>query len=277
MINLKSHFIDNYVFCTKKTLDNVIECYDELEELILLKKKLFNHDKDIRAVGINYVMNEDESEMMYRCKSDIEYFANVLIDAMNDPMRLLDELMYKHDKEFTASVKQHFSCLADIKNSNTISMKSDAPITEVSMFLYTIVLLHDICFEEGNRCICCRRDLASEFNSMIMQAYKALPYFMKPGISIYNSNEIRFESNRCIRFLTPSKHMGIGMSIDRLIWVESDIRRKEIQEIYENVMPCIMARSGHINLVSIDYQIPNSETLFDDIWNSDSAYIKLKF
>lgn len=110
-----------------------------------------------------------------------------------------------------------------------------------------------------------KQESANEYLDKIKNIYEGLPYFLKPGVMIWNITSIRFD-NKCRIFChATTQTAAIGFAIDLLVADEfAHIPANLIESFWRSVFPTISSMdNSRVILIST----PNGRNLFWRLYN----------
>jgi hypothetical protein len=187
------------------------------------------NDPDLRKGNILFEYTEWELEEMQRCASDVVYFANKYCHVMTDEgirqiqlrdyqIQILNQYQY-HRKNVFVSPRQ-----------------SGKTITS-SIFLLWYLLFN---YEKNAMIMANIGDTAAELMDKIKVIMKGLPFFLKPGLIVYNVMTMKYDNGCRIMAKTTTKTSSIGYTIHMLYMDEfAHINPNFINQFFKSVYPTI--------------------------------------
>jgi hypothetical protein len=187
------------------------------------------NDPELRKGNVLFEYTEWELEEMQRCASDVVYFANKYCHVMTDEgirqiqlrdyqIQILNQYQY-HRKNVFVSPRQ-----------------SGKTITS-SIFLLWYLLFN---YEKNAMIMANIGDTAAELMDKIKVIMKGLPFFLKPGLIVYNVMTMKYDNGCRIMAKTTTKTSSIGYTIHMLYMDEfAHINPNFINQFFKSVYPTI--------------------------------------
>ena len=211
------------------------------------------NDPELRKGNVLFEYTEWELEEMQRCASDVVYFANKYCHVMTDEgirqiqlrdyqIQILNQYQY-HRKNVFVSPRQ-----------------SGKTITS-SIFLLWYLLFN---YEKNAMIMANIGDTAAELMDKIKVIMKGLPFFLKPGLIVYNVMTMKYDNGCRIMAKTTTKTSSIGYTIHMLYMDEfAHINPNFINQFFKSVYPTIS--SSQISRVIIT-STPNGMNKFWELY-----------
>lgn len=200
----------------------------------------YHGKKDLRDTGITFEKTEEEEEEYRKCAVDIIYFVSNYVKFKNDKGFTLVKLRdYQEDFLHMLGDEIWDDKLQDVrmKNRRCISMQSrqtGKSTTVVSYFAW-FMLFH----ADRQLLITANKESTTkEILKKAMDVFKALPYFLKPGIEEYSKTTLRIENGSSLRAVATTGDSATGDSINILLIDECAlIPQNIIKEFWASVYP----------------------------------------
>lgn len=200
----------------------------------------YHGKKDLRDTGITFEKTEEEEEEYRKCALDIIYFVSNYVKFKNDKGFTLVKLRdYQEDFLHMLGDEIWDDKLQDVrmKNRRCISMQSrqtGKSTTVVSYFAW-FMLFH----ADRQLLITANKESTTkEILKKAMDVFKALPYFLKPGIEEYSKTTLRIENGSSLRAVATTGDSATGDSINILLIDECAlIPQNIIKEFWASVFP----------------------------------------
>ena len=200
----------------------------------------YHGKKDLRDTGITFEKTEEEEEEYRKCALDIIYFVSNYVKFKNDKGFTLVKLRdYQEDFLHMLGDEIWDDNLQDVrmKNRRCISMQSrqtGKSTTVVSYFAW-FMLFH----ADRQLLITANKESTTkEILKKAMDVFKALPYFLKPGIEEYSKTTLRIENGSSLRAVATTGDSATGDSINILLIDECAlIPQNIIKEFWASVYP----------------------------------------
>jgi hypothetical protein len=189
----------------------------------------------IRKPGILYTFTTQEAEEYYKCERDILYFAEQYCKTF-DP--LLGERRKIVLRDFQSKL---LKSLQD-ERFNIAMTSRQVGLTLIE----SIWLLHNLIFSNAKTILVMDEKLMISREKMdkVVEMYRGLPFFMKPGITIFRKTMIR--TDRGSYLITPSvKNPFVGAQVHVLnIGNCGKISEKVSDVIYNTLIPIMNSLKG---------------------------------
>ena len=211
------------------------------------------NDPELRKGNILFEYTECELEEIKKCAEDVVYFANNYCHVMTDEG--IRQIQLRDYQIQILNQYQHHR-----KNVFVSPRQSGKTITS-SIFLLWYLLFN---FEKNAMIMANIGDTAAELMDKIKVIMKGLPFFLKPGLVVYNVMTMKFDNGCRIMAKTTTKTSSIGYTIHMLYMDEfAHINPNFINQFFKSVYPTIS--SSQIARVIIT-STPNGMNKFWDIY-----------
>ena len=208
--------------------------------------------------------SREEFEQMIKdiahAKRDIVWWAENFfrIVSLNTGLGIIK--LYQRQKEMLYHLVKH-------DRSIVLASRQTGKTTTYTVF----VLWYATLFPEKKIMICANKlQTAIEVMDRIRVGYEYLPKFIKPGITVYNKQEISFANKSTIRAFATSSSASRGFSAQCVIIDEvAFIPKNVIDEFFASVMPVV---SSAKNSKAILVSTPNGTSgLYYDLWQQANS------
>ncbi len=232
----------------------IYETNDKLNDGIILKRyqnPWLKGEIGVRRSGVKYRMSPEEQEEYVKCAIDIHHFVKQYCMIKNEDGEIskIEELRDYQEEMLNNFITNRFNILMCARQSGKTITAS-------------IFMLHFILFNNDKNImiVANKGDTAIEIIDKLKSIYSLLPFYMKPGIKVWNQKSITFENGCRIKSATRTKSPAIGFSIDVLFLDEfAHIPSTIIEPYYTAVFPTISAiKNSKIIITST----PNGPNLF---------------
>jgi len=187
------------------------------------------NDPELRKGQILFEYTEWELEEMRRCAEDVVYFANKYCKVMTD-----DGIQKIDLRDYQVQILNQYQ--THRKNIFVSPRQSGKTITS-SIFLLWYLLFN---FEKNAMIMANIGDTAAELMDKIKVIMKGLPFFLKPGLIVYNVMTMKFDNGCRIMAKTTTKTSSIGYTIHMLYMDEfAHINPNFINQFFKSVYPTI--------------------------------------
>ena len=237
--------------------ERVDKLLQEAEDLGLDYKEIDNpfheNEPELRKGNIQFEYTEEELEEMEKCAKDVVYFANKYCKVMTDD-GIRQILLRDYQVQILNQYQKHR------KNVFVSPRQSGKTITS-SIFLLWYLLFN---YQKNAMIMANIGDTAAELMDKIKIILKGLPFFLKPGILVYNVMTMKFDNECRVMAKTTTKTSSIGFTIHLLYMDEfAHINPNFIDSFFRSVYPTISAsKIARVIITST----PNGLNKFWDIY-----------
>ena len=212
----------------------------------------------IKKAGLVFEWSSYEFNEFKRCSKDIKYFAETYCQIKNDGVYgpfLLRE--YQSDLMDLLQKSQRTVIMASRQTGKTITT--------------AITLLHYMIFNKDQKALLLanKKDTVVEVIDKIKEIYERLPFWLQPGVDVYNQKTVSFDNGCTMVGLATSKNMGIGFTADFVFIDEAaHIEPNLIEKIWSSIMPTLDANTKSKMVVS---STPLGKNFFWKIWKGATS------
>ena len=187
------------------------------------------NDPELRKGQILFEYTEWELEEMRKCAENVVYFVNKYCKVMTD-----DGIQKINLRDYQVQILDQYQ--THRKNIFVSPRQSGKTITS-SIFLLWYLLFN---FEKNAMIMANIGDTAAELMDKIKVIMKGLPFFLKPGLIVYNVMTMKFDNGCRIMAKTTTKTSSIGYTIHMLYMDEfAHINPNFINQFFKSVYPTI--------------------------------------
>ena len=187
------------------------------------------NDPELRKGQILFEYTEWELEEMRKCAEDVVYFADRYCKVMTD-----DGIQKISLRDYQVQILDQYQ--THRKNIFVSPRQSGKTITS-SIFLLWYLLFN---FEKNAMIMANIGDTAAELMDKIKVIMKGLPFFLKPGLIVYNVMTMKFDNGCRIMAKTTTKTSSIGYTSHMLYMDEfAHINPNFINQFFKSVYPTI--------------------------------------
>lgn len=213
------------------------------------------NDPELRRGGVLYEYTEWEVAEIKKCASDVIYFANTYCSAMTDEGIRKITLRDYQEQILSHYQKHRFNIF--------LSPRQSGKTVTSSIFLLWYLLFN---YDKNAMILANIGDTATELMDKIKIIMKGLPFFLKPGILVYNVMTMKFDNGCRIMAKTTTKQSSIGFTVHFLYMDEfAHINPNFIGQFFKSVYPTIS--SSKISRIIIT-STPNGMNKFYEIYKS---------
>jgi len=237
------------IFTTK----SVDDATNKINDGVLIKRyqnPWLKNEVGLRRSGATFKMTPDEQQEYIRCAIDVHYFTEKYCKTKREDGSVGSIKLRDYQKEILDNfVQNRFNILM-------CSRQTGKTISSSIFILHTILFSNDknimIVANVGSTTV--------EIVDKIKSIYTLLPFFLKPGIKVWNQKSITLENGCRIKTSARSKTPAIGHTIDLLYLDEfAHIPSNIIESYYAAAYPTV---SAVLNSKIIITSTPNGMNLF---------------
>ena len=220
-----------------------------------LDNPFHENDPDLRKGGVLFEYSEWEMEELKKCASDVIYFANKYCHVMTD-----EGIRQIHLRDYQEQILSQYQ---GNRFNIFLSPRQSGKTVTSSIFLLWYLLFN---FEKNAMILANIGDTATELMDKIKTIMKGLPFFLKPGIMVYNVMTMKFDNGCRIMAKTTTKSSSIGFTVHFLYMDEfAHINPNFIGSFFKSVYPTIS--SSKISRIIIT-STPNGMNKFYEIYQA---------
>lgn len=208
----------------------------------------------VKRAGLSFEYSPEEIEELTKSANDVIYFANHYGYCLHGsqgykPITLRD---YQEEMLRSYTDNRFTCCMSSRQVGKTV--------------VAAIFLLHNAIFNVDRNIGIAANKLATavEIMDKIKEIMDYLPFFMKPGIKVYNQTMIVFENGCRLIAQATTKRSFIGFTIHTLYCDEfAHVEPHVLDEFYENIMPTVSSMDDSKIIIT---STPNGYNKFFDIY-----------
>jgi hypothetical protein len=235
---------------TTKSVEDVISKMNDGDRIPRYKSPWLKGEVGIRRSGIIFKISPEEQQEYIKCALDIHYFTEKYCQVKTEDGSIDNILLRDYQEEILDNfVNYRFNILmASRQVGKTVSS--------------AIFMLHTILFNNDKNImiVANKSDTAIEIVDKIKSIYSLLPFFIKPGIKVWNQKSVTFDNGCRIKISARTKTPAIGFTIDILYLDEfAHIPSNIIEPYYMAVFPTVSAITNSKIIIT---STPNGMNLF---------------
>jgi hypothetical protein len=247
---IKKEENEKQMIFTTKLVDDAT---NKINDGVLIKRyqnPWLKNEVGLRRSGATFKMTPDEQQEYIRCAIDVHYFTEKYCKTKREDGSVGSIKLRDYQKEILDNfVQNRFNILM-------CSRQTGKTISSSIFILHTILFSNDknimIVANVGSTTV--------EIVDKIKSIYTLLPFFLKPGIKVWNQKSITLENGCRIKTSARSKTPAIGHTIDLLYLDEfAHIPSNIIESYYAAAYPTV---SAVLNSKIIITSTPNGMNLF---------------
>lgn len=208
----------------------------------------------VKRAGLSFEYTSAEIEELTKSANDVIYFANHYGYCLHGSQGYKPITLRDYQEEMLRSYTDNrFTCC--------MSSRQVGKTVVAALFL-----LHNAIFNVDRNIGIAANKLATavEIMDKIKEIMDYLPFYMKPGIKVYNQTMIVFENGCRIIAQATTKRSFIGFTIHTLYCDEfAHVEPHVLDEFYENIMPTVSSMDDSKIIIT---STPNGYNKFFDIY-----------
>ena len=208
----------------------------------------------VKKAGLLFDYTPEEIEELTKSANDVIYFANHFGYCLHGSQGYKPITLRDYQEEMlTSYTNNRFTCC--------MSSRQVGKTVVAALFL-----LHNAIFNVDRNIGIAANKLATavEIIDKIKEIMDYLPFFMKPGIKVYNQTMIVFENGCRLIAQATTKRSFIGFTIHTLYCDEfAHVEPHVLDEFYENIMPTVSSMEDSKIIIT---STPNGYNKFFDIY-----------
>ncbi len=248
-VKQKQEIIRQMVFTTKL----VDEATEKINDGIVVKRyqnPWLKSEVGLKRAGVSFKMTTDEQQEYVKCALDIHYFTEKYCQTKTEDGSVDNILLRDYQKEVLDNfISNRFNILMASRQVGKTIMSS-------------VFILHTILFSNDKNImiVANKGDTAIEIVDKIKAIYSLLPFFLKPGIKLWNQKSLTFDNGCRIKTSARTKTPAIGFTIDLLFLDEfAHIPSNIIEPYYTAAFPVTSAVQNSKIIIT---STPNGMNLF---------------
>ena len=208
----------------------------------------------VKRAGLSFEYSPEEIEELTKSANDVIYFANHYGYCLHGSQGYKPITLRDYQEEMLRSYTDNrFTCC--------MSSRQVGKTVVAALFL-----LHNAIFNVDRNIGIAANKLATavEIMDKIKEIMDYLPFYMKPGIKVYNQTMIVFENGCRLIAQATTKRSFIGFTIHTLYCDEfAHVEPHVLDEFYENIMPTVSSMDDSKIIIT---STPNGYNKFFDIY-----------
>lgn len=248
---------------TTEIIEQIIEDYKNGYEYDATPFK--EGDVELRAPNISFEYTTEELMEFQKCMLDAEYFISKYCKFQTDTGRQAVDLRTYQKDIINAVSSQHYDekvgeMVPDHKNVCIMASRQVGKTTTTAAFM-----AHYLCFNvDKNIMVLANKDAtAKEIVDKIIQIFRGLPYFLKPGAVNFGKTGLNLDNGCRLLSAATTASTSIGFTIHKLYIDEfAHIPNNIIEPFWRSVYPTLSSSAVSQCIIS---STPNGTNMFYDI------------
>lgn len=228
----------------------------------------FENDIELRDGNVPFKLTEEEYAKWLEYSGNAEPFIEELVQFMTDNGRTLVKLRdYQRDYIHLVADEVYNEEIGEFvaKNRNVICLQARQSNKTTTTVAY---LLWYLCFHiDRNILIVANKgETAAEITKKLKDCYKALPFWVKPGIIVWNQKKILLDNGCSLTCKTTNKTSATGDTIHVLYFDEvAKIPKNISDDFWKSIYPTLS--SSNLSQIILTSTPDGTENLFYRIWD----------
>lgn len=241
----------------------------------------WEHDIELRAENVPFDYTDEELVEMEKCYNDPIYFMSKYCKWMTDWGYKTVELRNFQKDLIKIVTEQEYDSELNLlipKNRNIIWMaarQSGKTTTMAAIFAYLLTFSKD----KNYMLLANKEQTVIEIADKVIQVFKGLPYYMKPGCKSFGKTGFRLDNNCRIITGATTKTTSIGFTVHLLYLDEfAHIDPNIVDSFWRSVYPTLSSsRVSQCMITSTPHGVDNK---FYDIWskslNKENSFVNIR-
>lgn len=225
-------------------------------------------DYELRAQNIFFQLTPEEEAEFVRCSQDIEYFVENYCRFMTDYGRQTVDLRdFQADILNTLGEEVWLEDLDDfgpkVRNYILMASRQTGKTTTISAFFAWYLCFHT---DRNLLIIANKQQTTTEIVDKVVQVFRGLPFFLKPGIRSIQALGLRLDNGCNLYSQATTKTTSIGFTIHVLYIDEfAHIHPKTVRSFWRSVYPTLS--SSKVSQCIISSTPDGMDNLFFELWD----------
>lgn len=237
---------------TSKIIDQALQGIDK--GLPLAVNPFYENNTKLLKPDLLYKRTPEEIKEWKKCSKDIIYFANKYCKLMTP-----DGIQHIQLRDYQEDYLKH---LQANRLSIMLSARQSGKTTTSAIFMLWYILFNT---DKNAMVLGNKRATAVEILKKTKDIFYELPYFMKPGIRVWNEGKIALDNGCMVIAEATTDRSGIGFTLhcvllDEFAWIPPGIQ----ESFYKNIFPTISAGRARLMITSTQ----NGLELFSRIYTA---------
>ena len=237
---------------TSKIIKQALDGIDK--GLPLAVNPFYEKNTKLLKPDLLYKRTPEEIQEWKRCANDIIYFANTYCKLMTP-----DGIQSITLRDYQENYLRH---LQANRLSIMLSARQSGKTTTSAIFMLWYIIFNA---DKNAMVLGNKRDTAVEILKKTKDIFYELPYFLKPGVRVWNEGKISLDNGCMIIAEATTQRSGIGYTLHCVLLDEFAHIAPNIQEpFYKNIFPTISAGRARLMITSTQ----NGLELFSKIYTA---------
>jgi len=251
---MAEELVSNY-WSTKRVLKLISECEENGIDYKSVDNPFHENNPQLKIGNILWEYTQEELIEMEKCAADVVYFANKYCEVMTD-----EGIQKIALRDYQIQILREYQ--ENRLNIFLAPRQCGKTITSSIFLLWYLIFNHD----KTAMLMANIGDTAAELMDKIKTIMKGLPFFLKPGVLVYNVMTMKFDNGCRIMAKTTTKTSAIGFAVHFLYMDEfAHINENFIEAFFKSTYPTIS--SSKVSRIIIT-STPNGENKFYKLYKA---------
>lgn len=228
----------------------------------------YERNPELKAPNIAFQLSHEEEEEFIKCSNDIEHFVETYCKFLTDKGRSTVELRtFQRDILNTLGEEEWVDSLGEfgpkVRNYILMASRQTGKTTTIAAYFAWYLCFHT----DRNLAILANKQVTTiEIVDKVMQVFRGLPFFLKPGITSVGKLGMRLDNGCMLTSQATTKSAVLGFAIHVLYIDEfAHIQQNIAREFWRAVYPTLS--SSKISQCIISSTPYGQDNLFFEIWD----------
>lgn len=231
---------------TTKIIDFIREELNN-DSSLFVETPFYQNNPSLKKGNLLFDLSAEEFDELDRVKEDIIYFGNKYAKVIT-PNGLSNISLYGYQEDYLKIMTQNRFVIG------MLARQTGKTLLEAIYCVYSIL--------NGKNVLICSnlRATSIEILEKVKTIYSGLPFFMKPGIQIWNQASISFDNGCEVRTMSREKQTIKKYDV---IFVDEAAHIPKFEDMYKDIQAAL-----NINGQMIIQSTPNGKNKFYELWDS---------
>ena len=229
--------LENVVWTTK-ILEQAVAGLEQGKRLTI--NPFLDNNIQLLKPDITFKRTKEEIAEWKKCRDDVVYFANKYAQLMT-PQGIRHITLRDYQVEYLRHLQEN-------RLSIMLSCRQSGKTTTSGIFMLWYLLFN---IDKQAMVLANKRGTAADILRKTKDIFLPLPYFLKPGVTVWNEGRIAFDNGCSCKIDATTLKSAIGNTSHCVLWDEAAHTPPNIQEsFYNNLFPTITAGRARFMITS---------------------------
>jgi len=223
---------------------------------------------ELKAANILFQLSHEEEDEFIKCSSDVEYFVEKYCRFLTDKGRTTVDLR-TFQKEILSTLGEEYwldeidDVAPEVRNFILMASRQTGKTTTIAAYFAWYLCFHT---DRNLAILANKQATTTEIVSKVMDVFKGLPFFLKPGILSAGALGMRLDNGCMLTSQATTKTAVLGFAIHVLYIDEfAHIQQNIAREFWRSVYPTLS--SSKVSQCIVSSTPYGQDNLFFDIWD----------